>query len=210
MAVFELNFWHRRQGIKMWSFFERRKAMKEKIFKKVLFPTDFSVVSMKALEYVKELKELGTEEIVLLNVIKDQYYYLWDDYDSFRKDLERPAEELKKEAQKKLITIAAELRERGFKVKAMIARGMPFSKILDVAQEEKISSIILGSHGKGILKKMVFGSVSEAVIRKSKYPVIVIKDEADLIEGRKAWSETENRVPWRIFHSFKLNGHARV
>ncbi len=49
--------------------------MKEKMFKKVLFPTDFSTVSMKALEYVKELKELGTEEIILLNVIKDEYYY---------------------------------------------------------------------------------------------------------------------------------------
>lgn len=184
--------------------------MKEKMFKKVLFPTDFSVLSMKALEYVKELKELGTEEIVLLNVIKDQYYYLWDEYDSFRKDLEEPAEELKKEAQKKLTAIAAQLRERGFKVKVRIARGRPFLKILDVAQEEKISSIILGSHGKGIFKKILFGSVSEAVIRKSKYPVFVIKVDSTLIEGHKTLPETESRVPWKIFHSFKLHGQARV
>ena len=53
--------------------------MKEKMFRKVLFPTDFSVVSRKALEYVKELKELGTEEIVLLNVIRNQYSYLSED-----------------------------------------------------------------------------------------------------------------------------------
>ena len=207
MEVFELNLWYRRQKIKMWSFFKRRKAMKEKMFKKVLFPTDFSAVSMKALKYIKELKELGTEEIVLLHVIKDQYYY---DYETFKIDLEEPTEALKKEAQKKLITIATELQERGFKVKVRIARGLPFLKILDVAQEEKISSIILGSHGKGIFKKILFGSVSEAVIRKSKYPVFVIKDDSALIEGHKTLPEKENRVPWRIFHSFRLNGQARV
>lgn len=182
--------------------------MKEKLFKKVLFPTDFSAVSRKALEYVRELKELGTEEIVLLNVVKDQYYYLSDD--TYIKDLERPGEELKKEAQEKLITLADELQERGFKVKVMIARGVPFSKILEVAQEEKISSIILGSQGKSILRKIFLGSVSEAVIRGSKCPVFVIKDDSPLIEGPKELPETESRVPWRIFHSIKLNGDAGV
>jgi nucleotide-binding universal stress UspA family protein len=184
------------------------KAMKEKMFKKVLFPTDFSAVSRKALEYVKELKELGTEEIVLLNVIKNQYYYLSED--SFLKDLEGPVEELKKEAKGKLITIASELQERGFKVKAVIAAGVPFSKILEVAQKEKVSSIILGSQGKGFLKKILFGSVSEAVVRGSKYPVFVIKDDCLLIEGQKEWPETEDRVPWRIFNRIKLNSQARV
>ena len=105
---------------------------------------------------------------------------------------------------------AAELQGRGFKVKAVIAAGAPFSKILEVAQKEKISSIILGSQGKGIFKKILFGSVSEAVVRGSKYPVFVIKDDPALIEGQKELPETESRVPWRIFHRIKLNGHAGV
>jgi nucleotide-binding universal stress UspA family protein len=189
-------------------FFKRGKEMKEKMFKKVLFPTNFSAVSMKALEYVKELKELGTEEIVLLNVIKEQYYYLSDDL--YLKDLDRPAELLKREVREKLKTIAAELQERGFKVKVIIARGLPSSRILDVAQEEKISSIILGSLGKGILKKIFLGSVSEAVIRGSKHPVFVIKDDSPLRADPKKLPETEGRVPWRIFHSIKLNGNAGV
>jgi nucleotide-binding universal stress UspA family protein len=182
--------------------------MKEKMFRKVLFPTDFSAVSRKALEYVKELKELGTEEIVLLNVIKNQYYYLSED--SFLKDLEGPVEELKKEVKEKLIPIAYELQERGFKVKAVIAGGVPFSKILEVAQKEKVSSIVLGSQGKGILKKIFLGSVSEAVVRGSKHPVFVIKNDSPVIEGQKELPETEDRVPWRIFNRIKLNSQARV
>jgi len=39
------------------------------MFKKVLYPTDFSDCATKALEYVKKLREAGTEEVVLVHVI---------------------------------------------------------------------------------------------------------------------------------------------
>ena len=182
--------------------------MKETMFHKVLFPTDFSAVSRKALEYVKELKELGTEEIILLHIMRIKYYYLSED--SFPKDLEGPVEELKKEARKKMITVGTELQKRGFKVKAIIAEGLPSSKIMEVAQKEKVSSIILGSRGKGILRKIFFGSVAEAVVRGSKFPVVVIKDDSHLKEEVRELPGTEDRMTWRIFHRFKFHGQAGV
>lgn len=39
------------------------------MFKKILYPTDFSDVSKKALSYLIQLKDAGTEEIIVLNVI---------------------------------------------------------------------------------------------------------------------------------------------
>ncbi len=171
--------------------------MKEKMFKKILFPTDFSDASRKAMEYIKELKESGTEEIVLLNVIRPQYYYLSED--SFIKDVKGPVEELKKEARQKLIALATELQEGGFKVKAVLAMGIPFSKILEVAQKEEVSSIFLGSQRKSLLKKIFLGSVSEAVTRKSEHPVFIIKDDSHLKRSQKKLTETESRIPWRIF-----------
>jgi nucleotide-binding universal stress UspA family protein len=39
------------------------------MFKKILYPTDFSDVSLKALDYIKQLKEGGTEEVLILHVI---------------------------------------------------------------------------------------------------------------------------------------------
>ena len=39
------------------------------MFKKILYPTDFSDVSMKAFEFVKQLKTTGAEEVVILHVI---------------------------------------------------------------------------------------------------------------------------------------------
>ena len=39
------------------------------MFKKILYPTDFSALSDQALKYVIQLKKAGTEEVVVLHVI---------------------------------------------------------------------------------------------------------------------------------------------
>ena len=56
-----------------------------------------------------------------------------------------------------------------------IEKGIPFKEILRVENEEDISLIVIGSHGKSNVEEMLLGSVSEKVIRKAKSPVIVIK-----------------------------------
>ena len=81
---------------------------------------------------------------------------------------------------KKLAAIANALYEKGFKVKVITARGIPAAEILRIEQEERVSIIVLGSHGVSNLKEMLLGSVSEAVIRKSKQPVLVVKRESEV------------------------------
>jgi nucleotide-binding universal stress UspA family protein len=56
-----------------------------------------------------------------------------------------------------------------------IETGVPLKEILKAEQEEKVSAIVIGSHGKTNLAEMFLGSVSEKVIRQSKSPVLVIK-----------------------------------
>ena len=95
-------------------------------------------------------------------------------------DLETLDKNLKKDVIKKLAAIANALDEKGFKVKVIIARGIPAAEILRIEQKERISIIVLGSHGVSNLKEMLLGSVSEAVIRKSNQPVLVVKRESEV------------------------------
>ena len=143
------------------------------MFKKILFPTDFSDVAARALDLVKQLKDSGAEEVVVLNVMEGKYYYLSEEYPTV--DLEILDKNTRKDVIKKLAVVANALSEKGYKVKVITARGVPASEILRIEQEEKVSIIVLGSHGMSNLKEMLLGSVSEAVIRKSKQPVLVIK-----------------------------------
>jgi nucleotide-binding universal stress UspA family protein len=70
--------------------------------------------------------------------------------------------------------VAGELRAEGYRVKSRIETGIPFREILRVADEENVSVIVVGSHGKSNLADMFLGSVSEKIIRSSKKPVLVV------------------------------------
>lgn len=144
------------------------------MFKKILVPTDFSDVAEKALECVKQLKDAGTKEVVILHVIKKTSLEVIAQYSSIR-DFEEVEKEVEGDAREKLSRIEKELRETGFQVKVRVETGFPFSEILRVENEEDVSAIVIGSHGLSNIKEILIGSVSESVIRKAKNPVIVIK-----------------------------------
>ena len=143
------------------------------MFEKILYPTDFSDVSKKALGYIKQLKHAGAKELIVLHVIderKIEAIALYGTSGSFVF-----IEKMEQEARKEVIAIEGELKKCGFEVRARIEMGIPLREILRVEEEEKVSLIIIGSHGKTNIKEMLLGSVSEKVIRRANNPVLVIK-----------------------------------
>jgi nucleotide-binding universal stress UspA family protein len=144
------------------------------VFEKILLPTDFSDVAEKALDFVKQLKDAGTQEVVILHVIKKNSLEVIAQYSSIR-DFSEVEKEVEGDAKKRLSRIEEELKECGFNVSVRIETGFPFSEILRVETEENVSAIVIGSHGLSNIKEILLGSVSESVIRKSKKPVIVVK-----------------------------------
>jgi nucleotide-binding universal stress UspA family protein len=71
--------------------------------------------------------------------------------------------------------VAQTLHEVGIKARVRIEKGIPFTEILRVEDDEDVSLIIIGSHGKSNVAEILLGSVSEKVIRKAKRPVLVLK-----------------------------------
>ena len=146
------------------------------MFERILYPTDFSDVSKKALDYIKQLKEAGTKEVVVMHIIDTREIESIAHYGEVPMNLEKGLEEKMEQRIKQEITaIEAELRESGFDVKVRIERGIPFREILRVEEEEEASVVVIGSHGKSCVEEMLLGSVSEKVVRKSKRPVLVIR-----------------------------------
>jgi nucleotide-binding universal stress UspA family protein len=159
------------------------------MFKKVLYPTDLSEVSKKALECLVGMKGAGVKEVVLLLVISQskaeniseyhQHLFPGTHLEGSDKGvlafLESVYQAQEKEAREGLAPFESSLKEAGLEVKTRIERGVPKLKILEIEQDEHVDAIILGSHGRSNLKEMLLGSVSEHVIRHSKKPVIVVK-----------------------------------
>ena len=144
------------------------------MFDKILYPTDFSDVAKKAMDYIAKLKEAGGKEVIVLHVIDERAIgdicLLYASRGSA--ELVRRIEE---EALKEMDNVAARLRQEGYKLRLRVERGIPLTEILRVEQEEGVSLIVIGSHGKSNVEEMLLGSVSEKVIRKSGTPVLVVK-----------------------------------
>ena len=145
------------------------------MFKKILYPTDFSEVSEKALGYVKKLREAGTKEVVVLHVIDQNEIASIRRagvYAGINEELEKIVEENAKEEMK---AVETELKKSGFDVKARIEIGIPFREILRFEEDKGVSATVLGSHGRSCIKEMFLGSVAEQVIRGSNKPVLVVR-----------------------------------
>ena len=141
------------------------------MYEKILFPTDFSDVATKALKYVKQLKGAGAQEVILLHVIDEKELMILSRAPA---QYQQIVEELKKEVTKEMAVIVKEMTSEGFHVKPEVREGLPFAVIMDTAKKEKVSIIVLGSHGKSDIAELLMGSVSENVIRHAKVPVLVI------------------------------------
>jgi nucleotide-binding universal stress UspA family protein len=149
------------------------------MFKKILYPTDFSDVATRAFGYIKQLKEAGSQEVVILHVINQRIIDGLVRHAMLDKDIMHWRKKAEEIAQESLIEIGKELEDTGFAVKRIVRTGFPWDVILDVEKKEDPSIIVIGSHGRSNIGDMFLGSVSDRVIRKSKRPVLVIKREIE-------------------------------
>ena len=149
------------------------------MFKKILYPTDFSDVAAKAMDYIKQLKEAGSQEVVILHVINQRIVDGLMRHAMLDKDILQWKKKAKEVAQGSLEEMGLELEKAGFTVKRIIKTGFPWREILEEEEQEKPSLIVIGSHGRSNFSDMFLGSVSDRVIRKCKRPVMVIKREVE-------------------------------
>jgi len=145
------------------------------MFNTILYPTDFSDVSRKALLYITRLKAVGTRRVVVLHVVDARDIGSIARVGQVPDTLMTLREIMENQARQEMEETEADLKAAGFEVKSIITHGIPFKEILKVEEREDVSIVVLGSHGRSNIQEMLLGSVSEKVVRKSKRPVLIVK-----------------------------------
>ena len=141
--------------------------------KRILVPTDFSDSARHALSYgVSFAQEYGAE-ILLLHVVENLTVGYASDL--FPVPMAEVYEEISGYAKAELAKLGAEVRTRGVAVRELVAQGKPSAEILRIAREETVDMIVLGTHGKGLLDRSLFGSTTERVVRKAPCPVLTCR-----------------------------------
>jgi nucleotide-binding universal stress UspA family protein len=65
----------------------------------------------------------------------------------------------------------------GVKAKANVLAGLPGPALAELAKDGEFNLIVVGSHGSGVLKRMLLGSTSHFLVQHAPCPVLVIRSE---------------------------------
>ncbi|MBE0428660.1 MAG: universal stress protein [Thermoleophilia bacterium] len=145
------------------------------MIKKILVPTDGSELAENAADFAIDMAKNSGASLIFLNVVDEVS-------PAFAYELESGASLDMTEIQRQRDLAAQDIVERlrkhaesaGLPARGMVTNGHPSEQILEVADRENASHIVIGSHGRRALAAAVLGNVTFNVIHGSKVPVTVI------------------------------------
>jgi nucleotide-binding universal stress UspA family protein len=146
-------------------------------FKRILVPTDFSEGTEQALKYAVRFNDLYHAEIFLLHVFTLPEYVseVADDV------LSRPwlsliivTEAAKKRALEKLEDIVRRLADKKPALITSLSIGCPFEEIVKFSAERDVDLIVMSTHGRTGLRRILFGGTTERVMSHAACPVLVL------------------------------------
>jgi nucleotide-binding universal stress UspA family protein len=144
----------------------------------ILVPVDFSASSEAALMQAVELASSLGRALMVLHVVHDPNsmpgYYSRALKKKQLSRIEDGATEMLDEFLKRVVAEHRDLKNLK-QLDSMLVKGLPSSRIMEVADKLDASMIVMGSMGLSGWKHLLIGSVAEQVVRLAKVPVIVVK-----------------------------------
>ena len=135
--------------------------------KKILFPTDFSAFGQEALRWATVLARDTGAMLMVVHVEEPPMAYGGG-------EMYFPAEEGdREELRRALVKVVPSDPSVRFEHKLLV--GDPASAIVEAAEQENADLIVLGTHGRTGLTRLLMGSVAENVVRNAKCPVLTVK-----------------------------------
>ena len=134
---------------------------------RILAATDFSETSQAALEYAKDLAAPLQAELHLVYVDDDPILNAETTDQSYRDEAD--AKTLQR------LKALLDPQEQGLKARFVVLHGDAPLEIVQYAQNQGISLIVMGTHGRTALAHMLLGSVAEKVIRTAACPVLTVR-----------------------------------
>lgn len=139
---------------------------------RILVPFDGSPLSERALE--RALSIHPEADIVVLHVINPIEIV----YEAESKGLQT-AESWHNQMTEQARNLCAEAEERaeemGCTISTIVQMGQPARKILECIAKQGIDHVIMGSHGRSGVSRLLLGSVAERVMRQSPVPVTIVR-----------------------------------
>jgi nucleotide-binding universal stress UspA family protein len=172
-------------------------------FKNILLATDFSEVSRQALTYAAAIARANNAQLFVVHVLPPEPW-IPVPLDPTPLSLD-PG---RRQAKTFLRELAADTTLTGLRHTEIVTRGLLWNALAELIEQEGIDLLVLGTHGRTGIKKLVLGSVAEELFRRAPCPVLTIgpgaKAGEDKIEIRRVLFATDfgpaslNALPYAV------------
>jgi len=154
------------------------------VFERIIVPLDGSRLSAQAVPYAAEIGKRFDAEVILVRVLATSGEAIAAQVSSLQAaaTLDIIAQEARMKdvdntsnAKRYLMNWAQSLKTQGVKVSYQVTIGSPAKSIMELAQAQQASLIVMMSHGRGWFKRAIMGSVADEILRGSAVPVLIIR-----------------------------------
>ena len=142
---------------------------------KILIGVDDSPHSTAALEFVQRMTWPPGTQVCVVSAVRPAVALYTEVYVPASEQVERVMEDQRKFHEELVSRAELKLRDRGFKTSAHVLIGDAREAIIEMAKREGADLIVVGSHGRSGLTKLVMGSVASHVVTHAPCDVLVVR-----------------------------------
>ena len=131
------------------------------MFERIMFPTDGSEFAARSEDIVIEMAKKFDSTVVAVNIIDDKLIY--------------PFEVLEDEGKAILSSVSERGKKEEVNVEEVLIVGSPTHDMEKIVKKTEADIVIIATHGKTGLEKLILGSVAESALKTVKVPVLLVK-----------------------------------
>jgi nucleotide-binding universal stress UspA family protein len=142
-----------------------------KLSKIILVGVDGSQPAKKALEYAANLVSKNESHLYIVHVIEEfgELIQRWEQHDSYVEEVKRLSKDLLHESESRV-------RELGVtKIDIIEEEGNAAEKILQIAKDKEVDTIVVGNKGLNTAEELLEGSVSHKISHHAKCSVVIVR-----------------------------------
>ncbi|MFC7079900.1 universal stress protein [Halorussus caseinilyticus] len=160
------------------------------MYDRILVPTDGSSETERAVEHAAELAAEHAAELHGVYVVNSATFAglpmetSWEGVDDV----------LREEGETALESVETIAERYGVAVTSTLLDGSPSKRIVEYAENEDCDLVVMGTHGRGGIDRLLLGSVAEGVVRACSVPVLTVQVGGDSERSTEPESENERAV----------------
>jgi nucleotide-binding universal stress UspA family protein len=148
------------------------------MFNRILVPVDGSPTSGLGLKTAIRMARDGKADLILLHVVDENVLALSGEY-AGAAYIDQLMTDMREGGRKIIAAAAATAKKQGVTAKTVLTESVGLRRVADIivqqARKQRADAIVIGTHGRRGISRMVMGSDAEEVVRNSRVPVVLVR-----------------------------------